>query len=85
MCCVVPLPALTDAHMHARSVPMAMSVTQLSSFMHAPLTAGDPTRQPSSSSSAQWGSMCSILDHHNVVWLGDLNYRLTCSDEEARK
>jgi hypothetical protein len=29
--------------------------------------------------------MCSILDHHNVVWLGDLNYRLTCSDEEARK
>jgi hypothetical protein len=53
--------------------------------LHATLPAGDPTRQSSSSSSAHWGSMCSILDHHNVVWLGDLNYRLTCSDEEARK
>lgn len=46
---------------------------------------GEPYRQQVSSSSGHWGSMSSILDHNNVVWLGDLNYRLTCSDEEARK
>lgn len=49
------------------------------------LCAGEPYRQQVSSSSGHWGSMSSIMDHHNVVWLGDLNYRLTCSDEEARK
>lgn len=48
--------------------------------------AGDTYRQQAaSSSSGHWGNMCSILDHTNVVWLGDLNYRLTCSDEEARR
>lgn len=49
------------------------------------LCAGEPYRQQVSSSSGHWGSMSNIMDHHNVVWLGDLNYRLTCSDEEARK
>lgn len=29
--------------------------------------------------------MSSVLDHHNVIWLGDLNFRLTCSDDEARR
>lgn len=48
------------------------------------LRAGDLYRQQCGSS-GHWGSMTSILDHDNVVWLGDLNYRLTCSDEEARK
>jgi hypothetical protein len=47
--------------------------------------AGDSYSKQVSSSSGHWGSMRGILDHHNVVWLGDLNYRLTCSDDEARK
>lgn len=55
--------------------------TQCTCFL---LCTGELGRQQCSSS-GHWGHMTGILDHQNVVWLGDLNYRLTCSDEEARK
>jgi hypothetical protein len=41
--------------------------------------------QHSHGASGHWGRLASISEHDNVVWMGDLNYRLACSDEEARR
>lgn len=32
-----------------------------------------------------WGNLRSILEHDNVIWLGDLNYRINMGDEDARR
>jgi len=31
----------------------------------------------------QWGSQRGLLDNEHAVWMGDLNYRLTISDDKV--
>ena len=34
-------------------------------------------------STGQWGGQRGLLDNEHAIWMGDLNYRLTISDDKV--
>lgn len=47
-------------------------------------TEGGPQASGDGRSTGQWGGQRGLLDNEHAIWMGDLNYRLTISDDKAR-